>query len=380
MTDLKQSDKTTTTRLHGLDHLRALAIILVFFFHYRLFGHPHWVQKVGIFGWTGVDLFFVLSGYLIASQLFETIAENKKIFIGEFYFKRLMRTIPAYLVVVAIYFLVPAFRETEALPPLWKFLTFTQNFGIDVKHYATFSHAWSLCIEEQFYFLLPIITAILIYFKAGKKSFVLLIGLFILGFLLRGYIWIKFVSPFVFTDNYFALWARWIYYPTYTRLDGLLTGIAIAGIFKFYPNVKEYFIRQGNILLIISFLILGSTYFLYLHQFSIALSLFSFPLIAFGYGLLVVSAISPTSILYKLNSKITKAIATLSYSIYLTHKGLIHVTQQQFVKFGIGVNSYVMLLLCIIVVIAGAIILHLAIEKPFLQLRNNMLKKHRVSL
>lgn len=55
-------------KLWGLDHLRALAIILVFFFHYgRLFPHPEWTTTLGKFGWTGVDLFFVLSGYLISS-------------------------------------------------------------------------------------------------------------------------------------------------------------------------------------------------------------------------------------------------------------------------------------------------------------------------
>lgn len=377
---MQQSEKVITNRLHGLDHLRALAIILVFFFHYRSFGHPKWVQKAGIFGWTGVDLFFVLSGYLIASQLFETIAKKKKVLIGEFYFKRLLRTIPAYLVVVAIYFLVPAFRETEALPPLWKFLTFTQNFGVDIKNYSTFSHAWSLCIEEQFYFLLPIVATILIYFKAGKKSCILLIGLFILGFIFREYNWTRFVQPFVFTNNYTMLWTKWIYYPTYTRLDGLLTGIAIAGIFKFYPRVKKYLIGLGNTLLIIGFCILCISYFLYLHQFAINPSVFAFPLIALGYGVMVISAISPTSILYKLNSRITKAIATLSYSIYLTHKGLIHLTQQQFGKSGIAGNSHLMLLFCIIVSIAGALILHLVIERPFLQLRNNVLKKQEASL
>ena len=60
--------------LVGLTHLRALAIALVFVYHYQLFGHPAWVERAFAFGWTGVDLFFVLSGFLISRQLFHSIA------------------------------------------------------------------------------------------------------------------------------------------------------------------------------------------------------------------------------------------------------------------------------------------------------------------
>src|SRR5664279_3269563 len=99
-------------KLFGLDHLRALAIIFVFLFHYgRLFPHPGWTNSISQFGWTGVDLFFVLSGYLISSQLFEKMQEEKKLSFWEFFLKRFFRIIPAYLVVVALYFLFPSARE-----------------------------------------------------------------------------------------------------------------------------------------------------------------------------------------------------------------------------------------------------------------------------
>ena len=145
-------------KFYGLDHLRALAIMLVFFFHYFILsgGKPNWLPDYAKFGWTGVDLFFVLSGFLISSQLFLKIKQEKKISYKEFFLKRFFRIIPAYLVVVGIYFIVPLFREKESLPPIWKFLTFTQNFGTNLKDFGTFSHAWSLCVEEHFYFLLPI--------------------------------------------------------------------------------------------------------------------------------------------------------------------------------------------------------------------------------
>ena len=66
--------------LFGLDFLRSLAIILVLLFHnVVLFPHPEWINRVGKFGWIGVDLFFALSGFLIASKLFEQIVADTKI-------------------------------------------------------------------------------------------------------------------------------------------------------------------------------------------------------------------------------------------------------------------------------------------------------------
>jgi len=75
---------TDKHKLLGLDHLRALAIIFVFFFHYKFFGHPAWEPAITSFGWTGVDLFFVLSGFLISGQLFSTIAKGKTISMPDF--------------------------------------------------------------------------------------------------------------------------------------------------------------------------------------------------------------------------------------------------------------------------------------------------------
>src|ERR1700712_4267348 len=157
-------------KLLGLDHLRAFAITYVVFFHYKFFGHPAWVNKIGSFGWSGVDLFFVLSGFLISGQLFATIARGNKIWLTEFFIKRFFRIIPPFLVVVILYAAWPALREWGHLSPIWKYLTFTLNFGFDLRKYGTFSHVWSLCVEEQFYLVLPLMFLLFSYFKAGKKA------------------------------------------------------------------------------------------------------------------------------------------------------------------------------------------------------------------
>jgi peptidoglycan/LPS O-acetylase OafA/YrhL len=219
-------------KLLGLDHLRAFAILFVILFHYQFFGHPAWVNKVGGFGWTGVDLFFVLSGFLIAGQLFSTIAKGKSISLREFFIKRFFRIIPPFLFVVILYFSFQGAREWGHPSPLWRYLTFTLNFGLNLKQYGTFSHAWSLCVEEQFYLILPLIFWLFTHFKAGKKAIYLIVALFIAGFITRFLSWHYLVGPKAASPIFGLLWNKYIYYPTYNRLDGLLIGVSIAGLFS----------------------------------------------------------------------------------------------------------------------------------------------------
>ncbi|HEX2933980.1 MAG TPA: acyltransferase, partial [Bacteroidales bacterium] len=89
-------------RLYGLDHLRALAILLVMVFHYRQ-GFPAWFAPIGNIGWTGVDLFFVLSGYLIGYQLLKEMKNMNGISFRRFYLKRFFRIIPVYIVMLVLY-------------------------------------------------------------------------------------------------------------------------------------------------------------------------------------------------------------------------------------------------------------------------------------
>ncbi len=359
-------------KLAGLDHLRALAIVLVLLFHYRLFEHPDWIIPVGKFGWTGVDLFFVLSGYLISSQLFLKIAHGVKISFKDFFIRRFFRIIPAYLTVVAIYFCIPYFREWEALPPLWKFLTFTQNIGLDISKTRTFSHAWSLCIEEQFYLLFPLTLIALTYFKFGRKGAFLIAGLFIFGFAARIFCWNHFVEPLSGKDIFPAAWYKWIYYPTWGRLDGILTGVTIAALFQFLPTVMTRLAQYGNVLVLVSLGVLTCAYFLCEDSHSYAASIFGFPLVSLGYGILVIAAISPSCFLYRFRSLITEKLAAWSFATYLVHKGVIHLAQQLFSKHGIAANGNLMFVICFLASLAGALILHMVIEKPFLLLRKKI--------
>ena len=368
------SHHTSQTKLYGLDHLRTLAITLVLVYHYgRIFPHPEWTNTYSKFGWTGVDLFFVLSGYLIASQLFATMANGQKIAIRTFYLKRFFRIFPAYLLVVILYFSFPFIREREALSPLWKYLTFTQNLGLDLRTHGTFSHAWSLCIEEQFYLIFPLIILLLDTKKVFKKGYFVLIGLFVAGFIIRMYNHLHFVTPVLGTDDSGIIWHIWIYYPTYCRLDGLLVGVAVAAVFSFLPLVKARLNKHGNALLILSLFILSIAYFVCLDEESFMGSVFGFPLVSIGYGFMVAGAVSESGFLFKLQSAFTAKIATLSYSLYLVHKFVIHLAQQKLAAWGVDNKSNFMLLLCMLICVLVALIMNKIIEKPCLRLRDKVL-------
>ncbi len=372
-----QNRLVTNNKLYGLDHLRAFAITIVFLFHYsNMFPHPEWMNGLFRFGWTGVGRFFVLRCYLIASQLFRYIAVGKKVSFKTFFLKRFFRIVPAYWVVVIIYFCFPFVREREALAPLWKYLSFTQNLGLDLRTQGTFSHAWSLCIEEQFYLVFPVVLMLLIASRMFKKSAWLIVVIFLIGLIARYYSYSHFVAPYENDDYVRIYWYKTIYYPTYCRLDGLLAGVSIAAMVQFRPALTRRITQYGNLLFLLSICILTGAYFLCLEQESFAASVWGFLLIAIGYGVMVVAAISPSCFLYKFNSGITATIATLSYAVYLTHKIVVHLTQNQFERWSVGKDSNWMFFICIFTCLVSAFLLNRIVEKPFLKLRSILLKAH----
>src|SRR4029450_12288038 len=97
-----------------------------------------------------------LGGVLMCGHLLATLAREKSIRLGSFFARRVLRIMPAYFVILAVYFLLPSWREyPDMSQPLWKFLLSVQNIA---RHGGTaFSHAWSLAVEDQFYLALPFI-------------------------------------------------------------------------------------------------------------------------------------------------------------------------------------------------------------------------------
>src|SRR5690348_17384163 len=127
---------------------------MVVIYHAGIMGFPM-PGRFHRWGWIGVDLFFVLSGYLIGGQLLAPLARGQSINLKRFFARRALRIMPAYFVILGIYIFLPAWREYPDMYPWWKFLLSVQNIAL---HGGTaFSHAWSLAVEDQFYLCLPFI-------------------------------------------------------------------------------------------------------------------------------------------------------------------------------------------------------------------------------
>jgi peptidoglycan/LPS O-acetylase OafA/YrhL len=119
-------------RIVALDGVRGLMTLFVVVSH--LFAEVPGGVSALMFGWIGVDMFFVLSGYLVGKLILEKCSCGN--FFSVFYVRRFLRTIPAYLITVLVVFGLfkvcdPAWSEAEPLFPLWAFLTFSQPAFMD---------------------------------------------------------------------------------------------------------------------------------------------------------------------------------------------------------------------------------------------------------
>ena len=139
-----------------LQGLRGLAVLAVIFYHCapRLAGT--WIYSASLWGWAGVNLFFVLSGFLITSILLES--REKPRYLRNFYMRRVLRIWPVYvlcLVVVylnAPWFIGPGVWEAVKTAPWWAYIFFLQNL-VHISLPPALGPTWSLAIEEQYYFL-----------------------------------------------------------------------------------------------------------------------------------------------------------------------------------------------------------------------------------
>ena len=359
------------SRLPGLDTLRAAAIVAVMFFHLTIFGElPSRILPVTWFGWMGVDLFFVLSGFLIGQQLLRGWTEERRPSFLSFYLRRAARILPAYWCVLLLYFFVPAWRESGGLPPLWKFLTFTLNLDVNLSQHA-FSHAWSLCVEEHFYLLLPLLLAALMRRPSARKAVAAVALMVAGGIMLRAALIAR------FPDNVFAL----VYYPSWTRLDGLTFGVGLAALRTFRPAVWRRWMQHGHALLIGGIAVAGCAMWLFQGRDQGAATglawwaqVFGFPLLDAGLALVTASAMSERALLGRSRIPGAGLLAALAYSLYLTHKEVAHFVMVQFpgVTASQGPASWC-LYAAACVGVAG--LLHLLVERPVLRLRDRFVRQ-----
>jgi peptidoglycan/LPS O-acetylase OafA/YrhL len=366
-------------RLPGLDTLRALAIAMVMVFH--LDGLlPDIFNPVARYGWMGVDLFFVLSGYLIGSQLLKPVRDGRGISLLEFYRKRAYRILPVYLVVLALYVFWPLWREAPGMSPAWQFLTFTENFFVDYSVNHAFSHVWSLCVEEHFYLLLPMIVLLMSRRDAAWKTIALLTFFAALGLAIRGYEYVHVLLPMGRdSDGFSVQYIERIYYPTYTRLDGLLAGVALALMRIFRPGWWAAILRRANLLLAGGVALTGCALWMFADRVSVVGNVIGFPLMAIAMGMLVMAAADRRSWFGRVRVPGAKLVATLAYSLYLTHKEIAHLDELWLPRV-MDARDWKSVCVLVVSCVAAAGLMYLAIERPFLALRDRREGRKAVSV
>ncbi|MCO5321152.1 MAG: acyltransferase [Microthrixaceae bacterium] len=147
-----------------LDGVRALAVIAVIVYHVH--------EPVGPGGWAGVQLFFVLSGFLITSLLLDELSGSGRISVGRFYARRALRLLPALVFMLVTYTSIMAVATggdtgREALYSSLRAMTYGYNwFVVSAGDWSRLAHLWSLSVEEQFYLLWPLIVVVVVMFGA----------------------------------------------------------------------------------------------------------------------------------------------------------------------------------------------------------------------
>ena len=223
----------------GLDGLRGLAILLVIFVHAGLLPTT--------FGFIGVDLFFVLSGFLITCLLIEEWDQTGRISLKNFYIRRGLRLLPALLAVLSVFVTVSAFTRNprefhldvkEALAALFYYTNWANIFDLIRSDYI--GHMWSLSIEEQFYILWPAILLSLLRF-ASRKS---LLQFILLGATIS---WLTRVLLFLGT----TAGRERFFFGLDTRADSLLLGCAVGvaltiGVFRDPAKVPRFALYAGG--------------------------------------------------------------------------------------------------------------------------------------
>jgi peptidoglycan/LPS O-acetylase OafA/YrhL len=215
----------------ALDVLRALAVLLVILVHTRGLYVERLGQTTAVtasplvrYGWSGVDLFFVLSGFLIGKQLWRELGATRTLDVKRFILRRGFRIWPLYYA-FCIFTLLFTARAEFPFVRWWQDLTFTSNYF----HEELVRGSWSLATEEQFYILTPLLLLAgshrLGSLRAYRKYLVLLLLIFPV---LRAATWWRLTGSFSHHDS--ALWVARIYLPFHLHADTLVMGLILSNL------------------------------------------------------------------------------------------------------------------------------------------------------
>ncbi len=309
----------------GIDAMRALAVLAVFGYHAGL----DWVPG----GFLGVDVFFVISGYLITSLLLREFRSTDHIELGRFWLRRARRLLPAVGVLIAVAMIVSAIAEPDKIGQIrgdalaslfyfanWHFIFAGTSYFEQFGRPSLFTHLWSLSVEEQFYLFWPLV------FAAGMKLFGR--GRLLLG-VLAGAVGSVLLAWILFDPGHDA--SR-VYYGTDTHAVGLLAGVALALVWSpvelrthksFGPLVGPILDALGVIAL--GYLILS---FVHVHDYDLALWHGGYAWIAIATALLLAALAHPAARLGGIIGRPALLwLGLRSYSFYLWHWPVLAMTR-----------------------------------------------------
>lgn len=370
-------------RNFGLDIIRATAVLFVMVHHWVSYNiyplHPNvWYTDLKVLGYFGVELFFVLSGFLIGNILIRTFSADDYSFDSakNFWLRRWFRTLPMYYVALFI-FIGIALYDKLSMDGVWKYFLFLQNIAVDEARIMDVS--WSLAIEEWFYLSFPLVLIVLweVFGKQIRKEYLILIG--VLLFLLSG---IAVRSYFIYKTGGFSWWDGILHKAVIAREDAIAYGVLGAWIFNFYPSFfKKYrYIAAvvGATVVVYGFIYFNKTIINHYYLFPVSnISLFDgvcfFSLVSLGVLLLL-------PLFYYISvrkSRITSFITYLSeisYSLYLMHKIALLIANSLFENKTVSdycIKFYIFFGLSVLF----AHLTYKYIELPFLKLRDRVAKK-----
>jgi len=338
-------------RIKGLDFLRGIAILLVLFRHNNL-GDNYLYH----FGWLGVDLFFVLSGFLVSGLLFKEYKKRGTVNLKRFLIRRGFKIYPPFYFFV-LFTLSFHWYETHSMYPIGKILSellYVQSYFPRI-----WIHTWSLAVEEHFYLALSVFIFLVVKYKSiDKKSFIIIFlsSLIVLSFVMRYYVSYPHRNDAIFG-----------FVETHLRADGILIGVLISYLYHF-TNFNRFFVKYKLLFLIlaVAFIIPG-----FIHTGgSFFMNTWGLSLVNIGFGIFTIWSVNTTLFEKKWNYAISSIFAFIgvhSYSIYLWHLNALHFSEN-FLDPKSIITSFVFFASSIIIGSFFSIV----VEKPFLRIRDRI--------
>lgn len=353
-------------RFFGLDIIRSVAIIMVLVAHGRHFFTPYVSEKIHgfyIFSLFGVNLFFVLSGFLIGQIVIRDVLPGSFGSLRTFYIRRWFRTLPLYFLILIILVLRDNFG-TFGSWHIYHFI-FLQNFI--TSEILFFDVAWTLSIEEWFYILSPLLFLL---FLPGKYKREDIIKITLIGIMVI--LAIRVVLVYLYNPKLDPAIIKFI--PL--RFDALLIGVLLACV-KIHYNAIYLVLSKKHIFIISNIVLIFITiYCMYL----IINNLMQESIFMKTFNLLFTSILMALNIPFMENNSFIKdtlggnkylfplftKISIYSYSIYLIHNEIL----KFFMKYSFDIKTaifYLMLALAVIYSVSG--LLYRYYEKPIMDLR-----------